>query len=84
MGMFEVRISLTGKHGCDRAAKPGEKLYDRCKKLDCADCRTLDFVQQLRQYGGFTVGEATITHFAGSATEVVDDLLKNERVKGQF
>lgn len=84
MGMFKIEITLTGKHGCDRAAQPGEKLFDRCRRLDCADCRTLDFVQNLRQYGGFSVGAATITHHSGSSHEVVDDLLKNERVRGQF
>lgn len=84
MGLFAVHIRMSGKHGCDRLAKTGEKLYDRCKRLDCADCRFMDFVQMLRQYGGFTVGEATLTHFDGSNQEIVDDLLKNERQSGQF
>lgn len=84
MGMFEVRIKLTGKHGCDASSQPGERLYHRCRRLDCADCRVLDFIQNLRQYGGFSIGEATLTHFAGSEQEIVDDLLTNTRIKGQF
>ncbi len=84
MGMFKIEIKLTGTHACDRTAKPGEKLHGRCRRLDCADCRTLDFIQMLRQFGSFRIGEATMTHFTGSQNEIVDDLLKNERVSGEF
>lgn len=85
--MGQIRIEIFGispDHGCDRRAKEGEKLYNRCKRLDCIDCRTYDFVQTLRQLG-FSVGEANFIHYAGATTaEVVDDLRTNSRKKGQF
>lgn len=83
MGLFNITIKAVGAHGCDRGTKPGEKLYGRCMRLNCPDCRTYDFIQLLRQMG-YTVGEATLTHFPGSKVEVVDDLVKNERLSGQF
>lgn len=83
MGQFAFTIVGVGGHGCERNAKPGEKLYGRCGKFSCPDCMAFDFTQQMRQKG-FLLGEATFTHFAKGTSEVVDDLLKNERKSGQF
>lgn len=83
-GVFRIEITGFGLHGCDRGTVPGGQLYGRCRKLDCPDCLTQDFVQLLRQKG-FSLREATFTHHAGAVTaEVVDDLLKNERRNGVF
>ena len=83
MGQFRLEIVGTGGHGCERKALPGERLYTRCGKFGCPDCMSYDFVQQMKQKG-FTLGEATFQHFPGTPSEVVDDLLKNERRSGQF
>lgn len=85
MGIIAMYIKAVNKeHGCDRKAMPGEKLFKRCRRLDCPDCLFLDFVQLLRQKG-ISVGEATFTHYAGAVTaEVVDDALTNTRKSGQF
>lgn len=83
MGQFRITITAIGPNGCDRRATPGDRLYGRCSKFTCADCITFDFFQMLRQKG-FIIGEAVFTHMPGTANEVVDDLLKNERRSGKF
>jgi hypothetical protein len=81
MGQFAVTIVANGGHGCDRRAKPGEKLYARCTRLDCPDCLSYDFVQMLRQKGNTPV-TATFTHWPGTEHEIVDDLITNTRKSG--
>lgn len=83
MGQFKLEIVGTGGHGCERKAQPGERLYARCGKFGCPDCMSYDFVQQLKQKG-FGLTEGTFTHWPETTTQVVDDLLKNERRSGQF
>jgi hypothetical protein len=84
MGQFRVEIvGISGAHGCDRRAVPGEKLHARCGKFTCVDCVLFDVVQQLRQKG-ISIGRATFTHYPGEAREVVDDIAKNTRASGQF
>jgi hypothetical protein len=51
MGAFNINITGVGGHGCERKAKPGEKLYGRCGRFSCPDCVAFDFVQTLRQKG---------------------------------
>lgn len=81
MGQFKVEIIANGGHGCDRRAKPGEKLYARCVRLDCPDCLANDFAQMLRQKGNALV-VATFTQWPGTEHEVVDDLITNTRKSG--
>lgn len=57
MGAFSIQIVGVGGHGCDRKAKPGEKLYGRCGRFGCPDCLTYDFVQRLRQAGMVREGD---------------------------
>lgn len=83
MGQFNLSITAVGGHGCERKAKPGDKLYGRCGRFGCPDCMAYDFVQQVRSKG-MQVERATFTHWPGTSTEVVDDLLANERRTGQF
>lgn len=80
---FSIFIDAEGGHGCERRARPGEKLYGRCQKLTCSDCLTYDFVQQLRQKG-YKVKVATFTHDPHDGQPVVDDLLLNQRREGQL
>lgn len=49
MGAFNINITGVGGHGCERKAKPGEKLHGRCGRFSCPDCAAYDFVQRLRQ-----------------------------------
>lgn len=51
MGAFNINITGVGGHGCERKAKPGEKLYGRCGRFTCPDCAAYDFVQRLKQGG---------------------------------
>ena len=51
MGAFRIEIVGVGRHGCDRKAKTGEKLYGRCGRFNCPDCMAYEFAQQLRQKG---------------------------------
>lgn len=51
MGAFRIEIVGVGGHGCERKAKPGEKLHGRCGRFNCPDCMAYEFVQQLRQKG---------------------------------
>jgi len=83
MGQWRLEISAIGGHGCERKARRGEKLYNRCGKFGCADCLAYDFVQMLR-VKGFSVETARFIHFPGARQEVVDDLLSNERRMGEF
>lgn len=57
MGAFNINITGVGGHGCERKAKPGEKLYGRCGRFTCPDCAAYDFVQRLRQAGMLREGE---------------------------
>ena len=34
MGAFKIEIVGVGGHGCERKAKPGEKLYARCGRFN--------------------------------------------------
>jgi hypothetical protein len=86
MGVFNITITGVGGHGCDRASKPGEKLYRRCGRFGCPDCMAHDFVLQLKQRGMLQTPEAKaeFTHWPGQPSQVVDDMLTNERKEGQL
>lgn len=57
MGAFNINITGVGGHGCERKAKPGEKLHGRCGRFTCPDCAAYDFVQRLRQAGMLREGD---------------------------
>lgn len=86
MGDFNINITASGGHGCERKAKAGEKLYGRCGRFTCPDCMAYEFVQQLKQRGMMSgpAAHATFTHWPGQPASVVDDLLNNERTFGAF
>lgn len=60
MGAFNINITGVGGHGCERKAKPGEKLHGRCGRFTCPDCLAYDFTQRLRQAGMLREGEAAV------------------------
>lgn len=57
MGAFNINITGVGGHGCERKAKPGEKLYGRCGRFNCPDCLAYEFVQRLKQAGMIRDGD---------------------------
>jgi hypothetical protein len=75
MGAFNINITGVGGHGCERQAKPGDKLHRRCGRFTCPDCLAYDFTQRLRQAGMVTDGhQATGQEVKHSpACPVVDD-----------
>ena len=83
MGQFRIVITGYAPDGCDRVATPGAKLFSRCGKFQCPDCRTLDFVLQMRQQG-HKLSEAKFIHAPDTDREVVDDMMENVRTSGQF
>lgn len=91
MGTFAVHVVAAGNHGCQRDKKDGE-VVDGCGSPTCVDCITREFVAKLKAsgasfFGGYTDpelnGRATITHWPGAPSEVIDDLLTGKR-KGSF
>ena len=86
MGDYNINITASGGHGCERKAKAGDKLYGRCGRFSCPDCAAYDFVQRIKQNGGFggPTAQALFTHWPGQDSQVVDDMLLNERLTGQF
>lgn len=60
MGAFNINITGVGGHGCERKAKPGDKLHGRCGRFNCPDCLAYDFVQRLRQAGMVREGDTAV------------------------
>ena len=88
MGDFSLSIKAVGGHGCDREAKQGESITYRTDPAHvayCPDCKIRQFVESIKgmlpEYGDY---HATLTHWPGEPSEVVDDVLKGVRVKGAF
>ena len=81
MGTFLVKVEAVGGHGCKRELGDGESVLG-CDLPHCPDCITREFVRRLKRSGS-TVNEATLTHWPGQTSEVVDDLLTGIR-KGSF
>lgn len=75
--MYQIAITATGAHGCDRSAQPGEPLHG-CGEATCPDCSARAFVERLKRRG--EVQAATFTHDG----LVVDDLAAGTRVRGAF
>lgn len=76
MGAFNINITGVGGHGCERKAKPGEKLHGRCGRFNCPDCIAYDFVQRLRQAGmvreGDTATGQAVVHSAACPATLDD------------
>ena len=85
MGMHKIEITMVGGHGCDRRAQEGEAVYG-CGRMNCPDCAARDLVERFKRIGAFSFPEAkaTITHWPGDPSEVVDDLVEGKRIKGAF
>ena len=77
MGAFNINITGVGGHGCERKAKPGEKLHRRCGRFNCPDCMAYEFVQQLRQRGMLSEGQV-------ACTEVFPSTIREEDYRSGF
>lgn len=87
MGNFRVVVQGVGPHGCDRGAGDGESIqHSGCRRMDCPDCLTREFVEKLMRAGlvkDYQGGSARFIHWPGESGEVVDDLLNLTR-QGNF
>lgn len=84
MGQFRVEIVAVGGHGCDRTTKEGQPLYGRCSRHRCVDCDISELLLKWKTLNVASIESATFTHWPGTESEVVDDLLNNKRLKGEF
>ena len=81
MGTFLATVEAVGGHGCQRDKKDGEVVLG-CELPHCPDCITREYVRRLKRTGA-TVNVATLQHWPGTESEVVDNLLTGIR-KGSF
>lgn len=81
MGQFIVSVDAVGNHGCSRDVGDGEFVVG-CELPHCTDCITREYVRRLKRSGA-SLTSATITHWPGSESEVLDDLLTGKRA-GSF
>lgn len=72
MGNFRIVIDAVGGHGCQREKKDGEPVFG-CRRLDCPDCLTQEFVERLSKIG--TVNKAEFIHWPGEANSVTDEFV---------
>lgn len=81
MGQFKIEVTAVGGHGCQRDKKDGDEV-DVCGNPNCPDCTAREFVALLKLKGN-NVEAATLTHWPGQTSQVVDDLLTKKR-SGSF
>ena len=85
MGNFRIIIDSVGGHGCDRTAKAGESIVYKAEPQHlayCPDCKAKQLVDHFKN--GWPQTTATLTHWPGEPSEVVDDLAAGKRTKGAF
>lgn len=71
MGTFLIEITAVGGHGCQREVKDGGTVYG-CGTMNCPDCLTAHFVQDMKR-AGVNVAKASLTHWPGQPSQVVDE-----------
>lgn len=81
MGNFTINIKSVGGHGQDRTKKDGEVVDFNAGGPSTPDAIAKKCVDELKAAG--MTCEATITHWPGQDSEVVDDLVTGMR-KGNF
>jgi hypothetical protein len=82
MGNFRIIVNATGGHGVDRGKKHGETVDFNADNENAPDALAKRFVDELRAKGN-NVQEATIHHWPGQDSQVVDNLLTGKRT-GNF
>lgn len=81
MGNFRIEIEAVGDHGQRREIGDGESLAGDQPLTGC-DRVAFEAVRDLLR-GGASITSAKLIHWPGTDSEVVDDLVKNER-EGSF
>lgn len=77
MGNFRITINATGGHGVDRLKRHGQTVDFEVEPLS-PDAIIKRAVDELRARGN-NVTEATIHHWPGTDSQVVDNLLTGTR-----
>lgn len=95
MGRSKIEITVTGDHGCDRAAQAGEDLGPLCDKPACVDCAARRLVAELAAAGN-NVERAVHLHWPPEPyivdddvrqpkePYIVDDHITGKRLNGHF
>lgn len=87
MGNFRIVIDAVGGHGVDRKAKEGEPIEippaNAVHPYDSPDSIAKECVDRLKS-AGMSELKASLIHWPGQESEVVDDLVNMKRAKGQF
>lgn len=82
MGSFRITIGAVGGHGVDRGKKHGETVDFEADNENSPDAIAKRFVDELKAKGN-SVTEATIHHWPGTDSQVIDNLLTGKRT-GSF
>lgn len=82
MGDFRVTIKAVGGHGQDRSTGNGEVVDFEADNVNSPEAILKRAVAELQATGN-SVTEATVHHWPGTSSEVVDNLLTGRRI-GQF
>lgn len=82
MGTFAVSVRAVGNHGCQREKKSGEGV-EGCGATSCTDCITREYVAKLRASGA-SVEIANVTHWPGTDSQVIDNLIGAKKRSGNF
>ena len=77
MGDFRIEVHAVGAHGCARDRKDGEEVYG-CGQQNCPDCLTAQYITDMTRAGAM-VKSATLTHWPGQPSEVVDAFVLDHR-----
>jgi hypothetical protein len=72
MGNFRLVIDAVGGHGCQREVKDGGTVIG-CGRMDCPDCVAGALVTELAKRTGSSIQSASLTHWPGTSSEVVDE-----------
>lgn len=82
MGNFRIIINATGGHGDARHVDHDEALDFEALPATSVDRVAYEAVEALKARG-CQVQEATLTHWPGTSSQVVDDVLNKKRL-GSF
>lgn len=82
MGNYRIVINAAGGHGQDRGKGNGETVDFEADSASSPEAILARAVAELQATGN-SVTEATVHHWPGSGSEVVDNLLTGRRI-GSF
>jgi hypothetical protein len=82
MGNYRIVINAVGDHGQDRAKKHGETVDFDVHGENKPEAIVKRAVDELRAHGN-SVTEATVHHWPGTDSQVIDNLLTGKRT-GNF